>query len=286
MDQILISVGDGIGNTIAVTPMIRALSEIFRINVLASCNFKDGWMVLQNMIEIENIYISEKDVSLDKYKHIISTLGGLKNLSKPPTMVTPSNYYLKSEIENNMEVARQLGYEGPTPATFCSCGPKIEGNRICMHNGVYPGTVWERKTYPYFNELVKMVIERFDCDVWLVGQEKYDIQNDRVVHATGKPILETASIIKHSKFFIDTDSGLAHMGEALGTHTYIIFGPTSIMKNAPPRAHIILPRCTPCQEFWPNGWEKMGRWGNCKNWVCMTIKPEKILDKINENENL
>ena len=62
-------------------------------------------------------------------------------------------------------------------------------------------------------------------------------------------IADALSIISQCSMFIGNDCGLAHASAAMGVPTFIIFGPTSDVKNLPQGAHCIKGNldCQPCQ---------------------------------------
>lgn len=283
--KLLICVGDGIGNIIMTTPMIRSLYELgHTIDILGSPNFFGGHHILRNRPEINNVFDIAGDAS--GYDRVIATVGGVKALKSlhnvKEYLLTPANYEKESEIENYMAIAREFGWEGETPDCFCG----LDGtnkvsceNRplIGLHNGHHTNPVWARKAYPHFKELCGLI----ESDIIIFGSsiDKEDWM-DEYQTAFDLPLLDVADVISSCDIFIGTDSGLTHMASALGTKTYAIWGATSLSKNKPPKANIIRNnKCEPCQEFHP-GWELEGRWGQCKEWICMDIKPEVILESI------
>jgi hypothetical protein len=64
-------------------------------------------------------------------------------------------------------------------------------------------------------------------------------------------LAEAAFLISKCKAFIGNDGGLAHVAAATGVPTFIIFGPSSDIKNRPyaPNAHVVALKipCRPCQ---------------------------------------
>jgi ADP-heptose:LPS heptosyltransferase len=64
---------------------------------------------------------------------------------------------------------------------------------------------------------------------------------------------KTAILLKHSQFYVGSDTGLAHLAEAVGTQSFVIFGPTRPdLGFGPWRAEskkIFLPlACSPCSK--------------------------------------
>ena len=93
--------------------------------------------------------------------------------------------------------------------------------------------------------------------------------------------------------FIGNDGGLSHIAAATGIPTFIIFGPSSIIKNAPfnKNAHPIYYnnvkkdtlKCQPCQ-FNGKGYFNSGILGCPFNMKCMThLSVNDVLTKIKDH---
>jgi ADP-heptose:LPS heptosyltransferase len=288
MPKILICVGDGIGNMIMATPMISALYQMeCEIDIYGKPNYENTHHIFKNRPEVNEVLDELSDASA--YDAVLATIGGF-NLSKTLINVkryalAPSNYYNKSEIENNIELARNLGWDLPTPDTFCgkeNTSRPLPPNCIALHNGSHPNLVWKRKSYPSFSELVEKILEETDYQPVILGSSSEHenwMDNDQILNFTGKTdILYTAGLISECELYVGTDSGLSHIAAALNVPTYVLWGSTNMRKNLPPKAIAVqnTPICEPCQEFYPN-WEKQGRWGKCVNWKCMQIPPDDII---------
>lgn len=292
MSRILITVGDGIGNIIMVTPMISALYQMgAEIDVVGEPNYANGHHVLKNRPEIRNVFDSLENAG--SYDVVISTVGGLKVARKLKYIrlitVTPSDYVNKSEIENNMDVARQLGWNGETPDCFCGyvkSEHKMLDRTIGLHNGTHFNPVWKRKEYPYYKELVTLLSKKFQLAIFGdTPLTDLGLKNFIAYDCTVKSIEATAGFMKECSLFIGTDSGLSHMAAALNVPTWILWGPTDIRKNKPPKAEIIrsAPDCPTCQSFTSN-WEKNSRWSECADWRCMKTPPELIMERLVNRE--
>lgn len=291
MTRLLICIGDGIGNMIMATPMISAISQMeCEVDVLGSPNYSNSHHIFKGRPEVRQVLDGLSDAS--EYDCVIATVGGrhipphLRGIKK--FVQCPADYAQKSEIENNMDVARLMGWNLPTPDTFCGMASTIrplDPYTIALHNGKHKNPIWHRKSYPRFRELVSLILEETDYIPVIFGtQDEHEdwMDNPNIYNFCGKlDILHTAGNLNECAYYIGTDSGLAHMAAALDVDTNILWGPTSILKNKPPKAKIIQnePICEPCQEFYPD-WEKQGRWAQCGHWVCMEHDPRKIIESI------
>lgn len=77
---------------------------------------------------------------------------------------------------------------------------------------------------------------------------------DGVTNFTGRiSLLQTAALIKQSRFFIGSDSGIMHLACAVGTPVITVFGPSDTRKWGPQgERHVVISKnfsCWPCTIF-------------------------------------
>lgn len=93
-----------------------------------------------------------------------------------------------------------------------------------------------------------------------------------VLNIAGRTTLkQAAAVIDRSALVVSVDTGLLHIGAALGRPTVGIFGPTMAWRNHIERPHFVLVKkemdCAPCRKK-----------PTCRNFECMTdISPEEVL---------
>jgi heptosyltransferase-2 len=139
---------------------------------------------------------------------------------------------------------------------------------------------WQAESYA---ALADMLIEKLDASVALIGaKEEEDVSNEVArkmkqtpVFLTGKTSLDDAvSVLSLADALVTNDTGPAHIAAALGTPTFVIFGPTipETTRPFPSNAEVIRkpPDCAPC----------MLR--DCPiDHRCMTaIKPEEVFERV------
>ncbi len=119
-----------------------------------------------------------------------------------------------------------------------------------------------RLTHDQSLELIHALLEK-DLKIILLGgrdvknvslQLEKEIHNSRLVNFVDKIALEkNAALMKESKLFIGTDSGLMHLACAVGTPVIAIFGPGNLKKWGPKgEKHTIITEdveCSPCTQF-------------------------------------
>jgi len=284
--KLLVGIGEGIGNIIMSTPLIEALGRLSHVvDVFCTPNYPDSIGILDGWPRISKLSANSGDFNFDDYDKILLTpwfqMGSLM-VGRNNILAVGSNMLEDdSEVEVNMRLARNLGYEGETPPYHIEYSThrdfRMYEGVVGIHNGANPQ--WPFKKWPYFPELAKQLGR-----VVLVGTllDKQDGFPPNVLDFQGYLSLrDTAALIKVCKYFITNDSGLMHIASALGVKTYAIFGPTSQLKNKPPDVVAISRglECQPCQHT--------PLWGECRrNVECMTgLSAEDVYTKTEESKN-
>ncbi len=276
--------GFGIGNVIQVTPTIIALKKLYpkvSINLLTEHKyFLKNWKIINKILLEEESKISE-------YNLIFSYKYHLNLLKYIPLKLT----FKENEAIGNFKIIRSLGYSLNIPPKYFPLKKtklKFPKDKIKIgiidcggkENSFLNG---ESKLWPYFPKLINLLIKNYNCQIYLIGgdleRKRIKIKEDkRITNCLGKYSLpETAHIIKKCDFVIGNDCGPIHIAEAVGTKHYIIWGPTSEIKNGSlSNYHNIYNRkakCRPCQ-----GKNKKKK---CKHLKCLyDLKPEEVIKEI------
>ncbi len=176
-------------------------------------------------------------------KHFISICSNLKKIPDP-------KIYIPTKLQNNIK----------------KIFPSNNGKTIALALGANSNhKVWPTKNYVRLLKLLKIKF----ANIILIGSKNEmdkaqlfkKLYTKKVYDFCGKlTLLETASVIKKSDFFIGNDSGLGHIASAVNTQSFIIFG-----DGEPDRYH---------------------PWGNKSSWYQNTekdislITPEKIYKEV------
>ena len=176
-------------------------------------------------------------------KHFISICSNLKKIPNP-------KIYIPTKLQNNIK----------------NIFPSNKGKTIALALGANSNhKVWPTENYVRLLKLLKIHFE----NIILIGSKNEmdkaqlfkKLYTKKVFDFCGKlTLLETASIIKKSDFFIGNDSGLGHIASAVNTQSFIIFG-----DGDPDRYH---------------------PWGNKSSWYQNTekdislITPEQIYKEV------
>ncbi|MHA1949702.1 MAG: glycosyltransferase family 9 protein [Candidatus Thorarchaeota archaeon] len=262
MKTVLFVLGGGIGNIVQATPAIKAVSERgYTVDLLLHCNSSKDVVEIFSIPEVRSVFLDKTDNS--KYDYQLRgpfTPGKIHNANRNiNTRVKYAQHIPESEVY--YDLAKQIGITKPMGDVSVNVGttgpdPEKPGETVA----IYPGSKhnWAMKRWDKYDELAK----HFDS-VLLVGSKK-DIysQGDpawikknwswpKHVKVQIGSLRETAYAISKCKMFIGNDGGLAHVSAATGIPTFVIFGPSSVIKNKPysKKAYAIaidIP-CRPCQ---------------------------------------
>lgn len=113
---------------------------------------------------------------------------------------------------------------------------------------------WQAESYAKLNDLLQ---KDLNAQVILIGAEDETEVSEKVFNvAELKPILltgkttlaEATAILSVCDLLVSNDTGPAHIASALGTKTFVIFGPTNPLTTHPLNAEIIRREveCSPC----------------------------------------
>jgi len=144
------------------------------------------------------------------------------------------------------------------------------------------GARYKKKRYPYFKEVVELLIKE-GYEVVLVGDKKdREYTKDwKGINLCGElSLVDVLAVIKLSRVFVGNDSGLLHMARAVGTKAIQIYGgthPTLGFSLYPDEGIYLLKglRCQPCSLH--------GK-GECKygTYECLEFSPSYVKDKVVE----
>ena len=164
------------------------------------------------------------------------------------------------------QLARNLGWKGVMPQPFAIASQRVfelAPGTVAIHPGCNLVSPWKR--WHGFDELAR----RFP-HVVIVGTDE-DLRTDNTyfhrafewpVHAqdfTGKlSLADTAALLRECAALIANDSGLMHLGVALGVPTFGIFGITSPAREGIRAPHFFpITKGLPCEAAC-----RRGGWGD------------------------
>jgi len=276
----------GLGNLIMMTPAMRALASMDKSGKIDVCmdsewndNRRPAFNDLINGLDFVNKIVNYPKENLQNgYKRWFYT--GHAEISeafpifkkKCPLGAAAPDWKLNSmhEVLWYMDVVYRMGYKGAIPKQQVPVAEKpiLNGRalRIGICNGCYSWRMKTGKTWPYFQELVKVLKNYYDANIIKIGyQEELKGVDCDVDYINKLTFSESAKVISQLDLFITTDTANMHVGDALGIPMVVIFGGTLVSKNAPlsKNAEIVklnLP-CQPCQ--------RTNSFYHCEHYNCL-----------------
>jgi ADP-heptose:LPS heptosyltransferase len=262
--KVLVVLGGGIGNIVQATPAIKLIASAGHIvDLRLFCNSTKDVKDIFKIPSVRKIFIRLEDQNAEKYD--VQLNGPFTPGKKFPAkrhLKTRTNYAQhKEEAKVYADLADQIGIKWrQMPAIEINPGkhgpePKHE-DTVAIYPGSKPD--WAMKRWDKYDQLaskfkhVTLVGTPSDIDshgnpAWIKKPWKWPSNVSRF-HGTLK---EAAHYISKCKIFVGNDGGLAHVAGGCGIPTFVLFGPTSVIKNKPfgPNAHAVAIslKCRPCQ---------------------------------------
>jgi len=276
VDDLLILMGEGIGNMVMLTPALKSLKHNHpRLKVTVWCKEPAaqvirGWDIVDKVItEFDGAY----------YDMYFTTIWG-KQIEEEnfETIQNHTRTAMKADLKTfhesiqHMAVAEFLGATNEVPAPHCQIAEGDEAEEVISlmpanseEYIVFGVTAlrhfgWDVKRWPHYVELAKKIHKKFPAyKIIMIGdgedleeaQEK-DWPDNVFLGFMGKlNIPQLAFLIKHADMYVGNDTGPTHIAAAMNTKTFAIFAPTLVSKNKPLGKDVTIlnkrPPCSPCQ---------------------------------------
>lgn len=266
--KILVVQPYGFGNSVMVTPMLKALHTLPKTEIYCSYD-EHRWAagaILKDIPFVKGIFGS-RDVQIAKeaFDLIIACayLSDLKEKYRIPRIMLPmpqrpqgtsqQAYQLcfkKHEVEYLMDAARQLGFVGDTPwpiiGQFDAVTFAEKAQRVTFGIGYYKGDAWSPRKHWGNEQFARLAddIAALGAEVYIVGgpRDRKDaaaimkLANSHPRSMCGKfGLHQSFGLIKECTCFVGNDTGFAHAAAALQVPTMTIFkkGVSSTKKSAP-----------------------------------------------------
>ena len=204
-------------------------------------------------------FMSKHNKFNDHYYCFVHNLSGL---DKPDYTVWYKKFYHELDFYL-FEIQKQFRYKGPTfkqwvPKKTVKLSSYEKVKKIAISNGFGKSffNFWECKSYPHWQKIIDILRDAYpEHVIFLVGDKrdkKWAKTISGAIDLTGEySVVEVADILSQCDLFLSTDTGLAHIADAIRVKGVSLFGPTLISKNGPINNTIIPIRspleCAPCQ---------------------------------------
>ncbi|MBN9509429.1 MAG: glycosyltransferase [Alphaproteobacteria bacterium] len=303
----LVAAAAGIGDVLRTTPLVRALHGLgYAVDVLLAPDCAETADLLRGAPEIRRLIVAGHGANLQaappipeldgcEYDVAASTTWGapLARRVKAARLLTfaRADWLAEGDSASVARIARALGWQGALPEPFALPSPRdfaLAPGTIALHPGCKPGWPWKR--WHGFDALAHQL-----AHVVVVGTEA-DLDNAGTYFGTpfawpahvrnfaGQLSLsDTAALIRQCAALVANDSGLMHLGVALGVPTFGIFGITSPAREAMPSRHMIpVTQKLACEP----GCRKQP-WGrrDCEHHLeCLKmLTPDDVMERITEH---
>lgn len=249
-----------------------------------------------------DLFIAATDINQNKAAVLGFITGASKRLGESSNwlskllytdVVAPNNNGHK--VLSNNRIAELLGLPS-TPSLFLQVGKldaiglsrKVPGLKL-KYIVIHPGSGYVEshkrlpiKAYIYLiNELKKIK----DLEVYLVGGvEERELCDEIIAQSSGVnlagllSVRQTGELIRKSVVLVGADSGIMHLGAAVGSKVISVFGPTNPSRTCAYGDNVKVIwnklKCSPCYPEKPKG---------CGNPECMnSVDAKEILESIVE----
>jgi hypothetical protein len=261
--SVLIAAARGLGDIVRSTPLVRACARLgYDVDVLLAPDYPDAASLLRGAPEIRRLYLlpspwngsGTTDIAgLDThtYDAAVYTVWttGYRSLVRAAREVVfdRSTWFARGDSACVEESARALGFVGPLPAPFVITSQRrfgLPAGTVALHPGCKPDWPW--KKWHGFDELaahlphVAIVGTRSDVDnrdTYFNRDFSWPPHARSFVGSLDLP--DTVALLSQCAALVSNDSGLMHVGVALGLPTYGIFGITNPAREAIPAANMI-----------------------------------------------
>jgi ADP-heptose:LPS heptosyltransferase len=300
----LVTAASGIGDVLRVTPLIRVCVSLgYEVDVLIAADYPETSQLLVGAQEISRVisrpsrwrgFASSaaegqplEHYSVATFTYWSSPLRSSVRADRSVSFDT-KKWLIEGDSACVSEVARSLGWSGKLPPPFAmKSGRKfgLKPGTAALHPGCKPDWPW--KKWHGFAELARQMPE-----VVVIGtpadfdnsktyfQRSFDWP-EHVADYTGKLcLLDVAALLSECAALISNDSGMMHLGVALGVPTFGIFGITSPLRELMPESNIFpITKQLSCEYACHRG-----PWGrrDCEyHLLCLkTLAPKEVLEKV------
>ncbi len=240
--KLLVEISQGLGNCIQGTPLLRALWLMgHELDLYINSTLADKLLPLwQGWDIMGRVFVKRGEIRLRDYDFGVSAYGRRRLVRMfPPGQclkVEKRHVRRQSESEANVELARWLGYAGPTPQGFVQAAPGDFGcgpQTVIVHAGCDPANAVKR--WPHWREVCSK-LKQAGRHVVVVGTsadrsaDGWELEHDA---RFGMTLPELAGALKHAGHYLGNDSGVGHLAAACGIPGLMLYGPSDPVKNAP-----------------------------------------------------
>lgn len=237
--QALVAAARGIGDILRVTPLVAVLSRLgYAVDLLLKPDYPPVCVLLEGRPEIRQIFLETQHppANYDLAVFTLWSAGQTDSVRAARKLVFPRSEWLrKGDTHCIAQIAAELGWRGELPSPFAAHSERrfdLPPGTVALHPGCKPDWPW--KKWHGFDDLANLL-----PNVVIVGTEA-DLRNNDTYfprefrwpehsrnYAGKLSLTDTAALLSQCSAVVSNDSGMMHLGVALGVPTLGIFGITS-----------------------------------------------------------
>jgi 2-polyprenyl-3-methyl-5-hydroxy-6-metoxy-1,4-benzoquinol methylase len=303
----LVSAAYGIGDILRVTPLACALARLgYQVDLLVAPDYPESVKLWENapgirrLIHYQNFRGNRGGQPHDALANEAYEVATFTRWSAPlrrwvrakRVLAFDQAQWLKAgDIACVERMARELGWQDELPEPFAVASNRkfdLPPNTIALHPGCKPDWPW--KKWHGFDELARLWPE-----VAIIGTQS-DLVNGETYfrrdfawprHARNfvgaLDLPDTAALIRECAALVSNDSGLMHLGVAVGTQTFGVFGITSPEREMiPSRKMFPVTKKLACEAACRK--QTWGRRDCEQHLACLkTLSAEEVLAHVEQN---
>jgi hypothetical protein len=304
MPVALVSAARGIGDILRVTPLIRVCRRLgYEVDLLLAPDYPETVSLLASHADVGRVFVMPspwRRAALPRVDGISATIYDVATFtiwSQPYRRLVRARrsfvfdqqqWIREGDTASIRRVAADLGWSGALPPPCAVASSRrfdLPAGTVALHPGCKPDWPW--KKWHGFEELARRL-----PSVVIVGSHE-DQRNERTYFGrrlvwppqardfSGTLTLaDTAAVIEQCSALVANDSGLMHLGVALGVPTFGIFGITSPHREAIDAANMhAVTKGLPCETACHSG-----AWGrrDCERHLeCLrTLQGDAVLERL------
>jgi ADP-heptose:LPS heptosyltransferase len=297
----LVTVARGVGDIVRITPLVRVCARLgYDVDVLVAPDYADAASLLRGAPEIRRLFVLPSPWNGSGVTEIAGLDGSVYDVAVYTVWTRPYRSYVRQHREVAFDrstwlaegdpacvraAARALGWSDPLPPPFVTDSGRrfdLPPDTVALHPGCKPDWPW--KKWHGFDELAARLPH-----VVVLGTES-DLDNRQTyfgrdfawpahvrLFVGALDLADTVALLRRCAALVSNDSGLMHIGAAVGMPTYGIFGITSPAREALPVPNMVaVTKALPCEPAC-----RRGAWGrrDCERHLeCLrTLAADEVL---------
>lgn len=302
----LIAASLGVGDILRMTPLVRVLHrQGYEVDVLIEPDYVETVQLLEGAPEIHSVFY-RTSAHVTPRQERLSELAGrnydvavfsfwaapLQSLvsARQKTVFDRADWLKSGDSHSVEKIARQLGWQGEMPPPFAVASKRkfdLSPNTVALHAGCKPDWPW--KKWHGFDELANLL-----PDVVLIGTPG-DLSNDGTyfqrafrwpghvkIYIGELNLPDTAALLSQCAALVSNDSGMMHLGVALGISAFGVFGITSPKREMIPAKNMFpITKGLACE---PACREKPWGRSDCEHHLqCLkTLTAQEVYERVKE----